>query len=518
MKIAFYTLGCKVNQYETQALSEAFQKRGYEVVGEQETADIYVVNTCTVTGLSDRKSRQYIRRRKRENPDCITCVIGCYAQVSPEEAAAIEGVNIVAGTNEKSRLPEYVEQYLAEREGCAANGDTPQDGGHCHIKEYDGQTPYEETGVITSMESRTRAFLKIQEGCSQFCTYCIIPYARGAMRSRALEDVVKEAKSLIDRGFKELVLTGINTALYGMEPGFSASSRVDTGQKDSEGAAETIGSILGGAAAIPDDILEESTAIPSGILEEERDAISGEKTDSVWGIEAAVQAVAAIPGEFRIRLGSLEPNVVNAHYVERLMKYDKLCPHMHLSLQSGSDRILADMNRHYSREEYEKIVEVLRKKDPGYGISADVIVGFPGEKEEDFMQSADLVRRSGLCRTHVFPYSPRKGTPAAEMKEQVSPQVKKERSQRLIAVGEEAAQEFHRSLEGTVRTVLLEEYDPQSGYCRGYADNYVRVYCPPLPEQSEEDCLNQFFSVRLLSPWKEGMLGCIQKNPIGGGK
>lgn len=484
MKIAFYTLGCKVNQYETQALSEAFQKRGYEVVGEQESADIYVVNTCTVTGLSDRKSRQYIRRRKRENPDCITCVIGCYAQVSPEEAAAIEGVNIVAGTNEKSRLPEYVEQYLAEREGSAANGDTPQTGEHCHIKEYDGQTPYEETGVITSMESRTRAFLKIQEGCSQFCTYCIIPYARGAMRSRALEDVVKEAKSLIDRGFKELVLTGINTALYGMEPGFSVSARVGTAQ----------------------------------ILEEKKDSISREETDSVWGIEAAVQAVAAIPGEFRIRLGSLEPNVVNAQYVERLMKYDKLCPHMHLSLQSGSDRILADMNRHYSREEYEKIVEVLRKKDPGYGISADVIVGFPGEKEEDFMQSADLVRRSGLCRTHVFPYSPRKGTPAAEMKEQVSPQVKKERSQRLIAVGEEAAQEFHRSLEGTVRTVLLEEYDPQSGYCRGYADNYVRVYCPPLPEQSEEDCLNQFFSVRLLSPWKEGMLGCIQKNPIGGGK
>lgn len=484
MKIAFYTLGCKVNQYETQALSEAFQKRGYEVVGEQESADIYVVNTCTVTGLSDRKSRQYIRRRKRENPDCITCVIGCYAQVSPEEAAAIEGVNIVAGTNEKSRLPEYVEQYLAEREGSAANGDTPQTGGHCHIKEYDGQTPYEETGVITSMESRTRAFLKIQEGCSQFCTYCIIPYARGAMRSRALEDVVKEAKSLIDRGFKELVLTGINTALYGMEPGFSVPARVGTAQ----------------------------------ILEEKKDSISREETDSVWGIEAAVQAVAAIPGEFRIRLGSLEPNVVNAQYVERLMKYDKLCPHMHLSLQSGSDRILADMNRHYSREEYEKIVEVLRKKDPGYGISADVIVGFPGEKEEDFMQSADLVRRSGLCRTHVFPYSPRKGTPAAEMKEQVSPQVKKERSQRLIAVGEEAAQEFHRSLEGTVRTVLLEEYDPQSGYCRGYADNYVRVYCPPLPEQSEEDYLNQFFSVRLLSPWKEGMLGCIQKNPIGGGK
>lgn len=483
MKIAFYTLGCKVNQYETQALSEAFQKRGYEVVGEQETADIYVVNTCTVTGLSDRKSRQYIRRRKRENPDCITCVIGCYAQVSPEEASAIEGVNIVAGTNEKSRLPEYVEQYLANRE-TELQGEKPQAAPICHIKEYGGDTPYEETGVITSMESRTRAFLKIQEGCSQFCTYCIIPYARGAMRSRTLEDVVKEAKSLIDRGFKELVLTGINTALYGMEPGFSVSARVGMAQ----------------------------------ILEEKKDSISREETDSVWGIEAAVQAVAAIPGEFRIRLGSLEPNVVNAQYVERLMKYDKLCPHMHLSLQSGSDRILADMNRHYSREEYEKIVEVLRKKDPGYGISADVIVGFPGEKEEDFMQSADLVRRSGLCRTHVFPYSPRKGTPAAEMKEQVSPQVKKERSQRLIAVGEEAAQEFHRSLEGTVRTVLLEEYDPQSGYCRGYADNYVRVYCPPLPEQSEEDCLNQFFSVRLLSPWKEGMLGCIQKNPIGGGK
>lgn len=444
MRIAFYTLGCKVNQYETQALKEAFAGLGWEVVEDHEPAEVYVVNTCTVTGLSDRKSRQYIRRMKRENPDCVTCVIGCYAQVSPEEAAAIEGVDVVAGTNEKSRLPELVEEFLRDRKQVR------------RIKDYEELKEYEETGVITSMESRTRAFLKIQEGCNQFCSYCIIPYARGAVRSRALTDIVSEAESLINQGFKELVLTGINTALYGREPGFHVE-----GPETEEG---------------------------------------------VHGIEIAVRALNRLPGDFRIRLGSLEPTVVSASYVERLMKYEKLCPHLHLSLQSGSDRILAAMNRHYNRRDYLDIVEVLRRYDPGYGITADVIVGFPGETEEDFTDSVELVRAAKLCRTHVFPYSKRKGTPAAELPGQLTTQEKKARGRRLTEAAEETAVEFCREICGQVRTVLFEEWDQEAEAYRGYADNYVRVYTKDT-EMEESELLNRFWEVELTEPFRDGVLG-----------
>lgn len=441
MKIAFHTLGCKVNQYETQALKEKFLRRGYEIVGEDDFADVYVVNTCTVTGLSDRKSRQFVRRAKKINPNGITAVIGCYVQVNPSEAKNIEGVNIVAGTNERNRLPDYIEEYVKAK------------GVDCHVKDWEQLAEYEETGVITSMDSRTRAFIKVQEGCNQFCSYCIIPYARGTVRSRAKEDIVKEAESLIHQGFKELVLTGINTALYGMEKGF--------------------------AEPAPDE--------------------------GVYGIEVIVKVLNGLPGDFRIRIGSLEPNVINADYAKRLLKYERLCPHLHLSLQSGSDRILREMNRSYRREDYLKLVNMLKEYDPGYGITTDVIVGFPGETEKDFRDSCDMAERAGFSRVHVFKYSRRKGTKAADMAGQIPPDVKAARSAELIRISEAAAARFFMRNLGTARRVLLEQYDEKNGMAEGWSDNYIKVYC-----EADESRCNTFADVDLIELYRDGVKGIIR--------
>lgn len=450
MKVAFYTLGCKVNQYETQGLREAFLRAGYTVADEREPADVYVVNTCTVTGMSDRKSRQYIRRTKRLNPQSVTVVTGCYAQTGARQVAAIPGVDIVAGTNEKANILRYVEEYLAARRTVSETASKAQDEAApvCHIRPYEELDQYEEMGIITSMESRTRAFIKIQEGCNRFCSYCVIPYARGTLRSRNKAEIVAEARSLLTKGFKELVLTGINTALYGMEPDF---------------------------------------------LTEE-----GEPR----GVESIVKAISALPGEFRIRLSSLEPTVVNAEYVLRLLQYEKLCHHLHLSLQSGSDPVLCAMNRHYTAAEYEKIVAELRKIDPGYGISTDLIAGFPGETEDDHRQTLAVISRSMFCKVHAFPYSKRKGTKAAALPEQISPEIKARRSAELAAAGELAADAFFRSCAGQIRTVLFEEKDEKTGLWRGHADNFVQVYC-----HSENDLENQFVQVQLCEPLAEGIRG-----------
>ncbi|MDD3167909.1 MAG: tRNA (N(6)-L-threonylcarbamoyladenosine(37)-C(2))-methylthiotransferase MtaB [Eubacteriales bacterium] len=444
MKIAFHTLGCKVNQYETQALKEKFLQRGYEIVGENDFADVYVINTCTVTGLSDRKSRQFIRRVKKINPDSITAVIGCYAQVSPDEARSIEGVNIVAGTNEKNKLPDYIEAYAKTK------------GVDCHIREWDQLTEYEETGIITSMDSRTRAFIKIQEGCDRFCSYCIIPYARGTVRSRGKEEIVKEAESLIGQGFKELVLTGINTALYGMEKGKICNTDQD----------------------------------------------NSENPDMIYGIEIIVNALNELPGDFRIRLGSLEPNVIDVDYARRLLKYERLCPHMHLSLQSGSDRILKEMNRIYDRKDYLQLVHLLKEHDPGYGITTDIIVGFPGETEEDYGESRSMIEQAGFCKVHVFKYSKREGTRAAEMKAHISPEVKARRSVELIRISDTESRRFYKRNLGTARRVLLEQYDPKTGLLEGLTDNYIKVYC----KGSENRC-NTFADVRLIELYRDGVKG-----------
>lgn len=454
MKIAFYTLGCKVNQYETQALKESFLQRGFQIEEEHGLADIYVVNTCTVTGLADRKSRQYIRRMKKQNPESIVAVIGCYAQVNPEEVAAIVGVDLVVGNNEKKDLPEYIEELIEKKQVESA-----EDGASVHILPRDELVEYEESGIITSMESRTRAYIKIQDGCNQFCSYCIIPYARGPIRSRACRDAVNEAESLIKKGFKELVLTGINTALYGMEKDF----RVDEEYEDELG--------------------------------------------DVYGIEIIVKLINDIPGDFRIRLSSLEPTVINPLLAKRLLKYHKLCHHLHLSLQSGSDRILKSMNRHYNRTDYLEIVEALREADPNYGLTTDVIVGFPGETSADFRDSIDMVHRVGFLKTHVFPYSRRHGTKAADLSEQVDPQTKKARSVELIRQSEDSAVHFLKGTLGTSRRVLLEEYDSKSGTVSGYSDNYIKVYCLVSDEKQGQKLLNTLQEVRFIEIFADGVKG-----------
>jgi len=443
MKIAFHTLGCKVNQYESEAMAKEFRRKGHEIVGEREFADVYVINTCTVTAVADKKSRQYIRRMKKVNPDSIVAVTGCYVQIDPEAVTGIEGVDIVTGTNEKSTLPEYVERFAAEKSNQPWTV----------IRDWKDLDTYEDTGIVTSAETRTRAYIKIQEGCNRFCSYCVIPYARGNIRSRDLGEIVEEAKQLIGAGYKEIVLTGINTALYGYD---------------------------------------EPTS----------------ENEEIFGVEKVIAALDRLPGNFRIRLSSLEPAVVNADYVRRLLKYERLCHHLHLSAQSGSDRILKAMNRPYDRSQYLQIVETLRSFDPWYGISTDIIVGFPGEKERDFEDSLSLVQICDFCKVHAFKYSRRPKTLAASMKEQVSPQVKNRRSDQLQEAGAKAAAGFCEKNLGRQEIVLIEEYLPRDGMVTGFTGNYIRAYIR-CPEEGAGELLNTFRQVRLTESFRDGCIALI---------
>ena len=429
MKVAFHTLGCKVNQYETEAMKEQFARGGYQIVGEDDFADVYVVNTCTVTNMADRKSRQFIRHAGKINPDAVVAVTGCYAQMKPDEVSAIEGVEIVAGTDEKHHMLDFVNDYMTQHAATIS------------IKPYDQLSEYEDLGVIDAMESRTRAFIKIQEGCNRFCSYCVIPYARGQVRSRDEGEIVREVRGLVDKGYREIVLTGINTALYGADKGELA-------------------------------------------------------------IEPLIARLNAIEGDFRIRLSSLEPTVIDAEFVKGLLGYEKLCHHLHLSIQSGSDRILGFMDRHYSREDYLEIVNVLRDFDPHYGISTDIIVGFPGETEEDFQDSVAMTRQAQFCKVHAFKYSMRSGTKAAEMGDQIPGEVKNQRSEELIEAAESTAEHFFDACVGDNRRVLFETCEDKM--ITGYTDNYIKVYA-----EGDETMFNELCEVRLLKKYKDGMLGEI---------
>ncbi len=424
-------------------MKEQFRAAGCTVVGEEDTADVYVINTCTVTNLADRKSRQYIRRMKKKCPEAVIAVTGCYAQVKPEEVSALEEADIVAGTGEKNNILSYVQQFMEERQR------------QTHIKSYDELTGYDDKGVITSMESRTRAYIKIQEGCDRFCSYCLIPFARGHVRSRNPEEITEEAETLIRQGFKEIILTGINTALYGAEENFSYPLKPD------------------------------------------------EEAAGMRGIEIIIKRINDLEGDFRIRLSSLEPTVINAAYVRELMKYDKLCHHLHLSVQSGSNHVLKLMNRRYDRSEYLEIVKVLREFDPLYGITTDIICGFPGETDKDFEDSLDIIEQVKFCKVHAFRYSKRRGTAAALMEGQVSGEVKKRRSDRLIEAGEKAAAEFMESCRNSVRPVLFEEVC--GTLVAGYSDNYIKVYA-----EGEAGDLNNIRRVKLLEKYKDGMKGEIE--------
>ena len=453
MLIATKTLGCKVNQYETEMLKERFQNKGHEIVGENDFADVYIINTCTVTSLADRKSRQYIRKMKKLNPNSVIAVTGCYAQISPEEVAAIEEVDIVTGTNKKGELPELVEEFISRK----------AEEHIVKVDAYEELNEYIETGIITSMESRTRAYIKVQEGCNRFCSYCVIPFARGKVRSRKVEYIVEEAKSLVAQGFKEVVLTGINTALYGTEPEFEYDGELE-------------------------------------------------------GIEIIINELENLEGDFRIRLSSLEPTVINAEYVQKLTKYKKLCPHLHLSIQSGSDNVLKLMNRRYDRNEYLDIVKVLKDFDPGYGITTDIIAGFPGESEEDFKDSLDMVERVGFCKVHAFKYSKRPGTKAAEMKGHIAPEVKNRRGSQLIKAGDMATIKFREGCKGQKRRVLIEEYDESTKLFTGYTENYIKAYFTAeeymskygiektLMEEIVDGAINTFIDVEMLEIYKEGMM------------
>lgn len=491
MIISFYTLGCKVNQYETEMLKERFKEKGHEITDEEAFADVYVINTCTVTSLADRKSRQYIRRMKKKNQDAIIAVTGCYAQIKPEEVSAIDGVDIVTGTNQKGQIVELVEKFFentADKKSIKETEDfivLPADANDtsiknrktkteviCVVKDGKELTEYEETGIITSMESRTRAYIKVQEGCNRFCSYCIIPYARGQVRSRNPKDVVAEAQSLLDQGFKEIILTGINTALYGTEKGFKEKYQMSFEIKNN-----------------PKQCDDDATY------------------EGVDGIEILIKALNDLPGDFRIRLSSLEPTVINKDYVKGLLKYEKLCHHLHLSIQSGSNSILKAMNRRYTREEYLEIVRELQQFDSGYGITTDIIVGFPGETEEDFQDSLDIAEKAGFCRVHPFKYSKRNGTKAAEMSSQINGEIKKDRMNCLLEKSENVSQKFYRDCFGRKERVLTEEYAEDGKYIIGYSGNYIKTYIP-LGENSiiPKDC---FVEVVLKEPYKDGVLAAL---------
>jgi threonylcarbamoyladenosine tRNA methylthiotransferase MtaB len=415
MKIAFYTLGCKVNQYETGVLSEKFRMLGFDVVAPHEFADVYVINSCTVTSVADKKSRNYLRRSKKKNPDSITALIGCYAQIAGDQIKTeVPEIDLVLGSEEKSELPQRILSMLSPEDVHLVHG----------------------TGVST-VASRTRSYIKIEDGCDRFCSYCVIPYARGKVTSRYLDEIINEANSLVHGGCKEIILTGINAALYGRDRGESE------------------------------------------------------------GIASVIEGISRIDGDFRIKLSSLEPTVIDADYAAKLVKYEKLCPHMHLSLQSGSDGILEKMQRNYRMDDYMRIVEVLKKHDPDYSISTDIIVGFPGETEADFRKSVEAVRNIGFSNVHVFKYSKRPLTTAVNMPEQVSDETKNERSRILLKESEMAAKKFRENNAGKMKRVLFlgaveEPTEVRESVYEGVTENELTVFM-----KSEADLTNSFRSVTI---------------------
>ncbi|MDK2933357.1 MAG: threonylcarbamoyladenosine tRNA methylthiotransferase MtaB [Clostridiales bacterium] len=431
-KVAFYTLGCKVNQYETEAMTELFEKEGYEVTDFDQYADVYVINTCTVTNLGDRKSRQMIRRAKKLNQDSIVAVVGCYAQTAAEEISQIEGVNLIIGTKDRSRIVEFINQLEEQKQQINAVGNIMT------VREFEDMK-------VTAYKERTRAFLKIQEGCNQFCSYCIIPYARGPVRSRKPEDIVEEVKSLAQNGFKEIVFAGIHVASYGKD--------------------------LGNTNLM--DIIK--------------------RVHNIDGIE-------------RLRLSSIEPTTIDEAFVADALQLPKLCPHYHISLQSGCDETLKRMNRKYTTAEYRKVVRRLRENFPDVAITTDVMVGFPGETQEEFEKSRQFVEEIGFSQLHVFKYSPRKGTPAASYSDQITPKEKERRSKIIIKLAENSEKRFLEKFIGREMDVLFEQQlKDKARYYEGLTTNYIKVIAT-----SNQDIHGQILKVRLNKIGK----GCINGDII----
>lgn len=420
-KAALHNLGCKVNAYETEAMQHLLEEAGYEIVPFTQKADVYVINTCSVTNMADRKSRQMLHKAKKNNPDSIVVAAGCYVQTSEKEVLNDLSVDIVIGNDRKHDLVRLLEEYSLD-----SVSDTVDDIN-------DGKHDFEEL-FIDQTKEHTRAFIKVQDGCNQFCSYCIIPYARGRVRSRRFENVIAEVERLAANGFKEIVLTGIHLSSYGVD-------------------------------------FEEAT----GLLE-------------------LIQAVNAVKGIERIRLGSLEPKIVTEHFASELSKLDKICPHFHLSLQSGCDATLKRMNRKYTTKEYERGCELLRKYFVHPAITTDVIVGFPGETEEEFEQTEAYLKHIHFYEMHIFKYSKRKGTRAAVMPDQIDEQIKAARSEKLIALGHDMSKEFRKFYIGKNEEALFEEKAVigDKEYFVGYTKEYVKV-----AKETDENLENQIVSGRI---------------------
>lgn len=446
-RAALHNLGCKVNAYETDAMQQILEDAGYVIVPFSEVADVYVINTCSVTNIADQKSRQMLHRAKKKNPDAIVVAAGCYVQTATEDVATDAAVDIVIGNNEKEKLVALIEDYARKQASITIQDEdavapysaqirASEDGKNflraqearptlidC-VDINDGEVPYEKLRMHHATP-RTRAFLKVQDGCNQFCSYCIIPYARGRVRSREIADVVAEVRELASLGYHEVVLTGIHLSSFGLKEGYNHAK--------------------------------------------ENDALLD-----------LIEAVAAVAGIERIRLGSLEPQIITEHFTKRLAAVDKICPHFHLSLQSGCDATLLRMNRKYSTAEYRISCEILRKyfRDPA--ITTDVITGFPGETEEEFAHTLRFVKEIGFYEMHVFPYSKRAGTRAAEMEDQINEAIKHERSAQLIALSDTMSREFRENYQGREVEALLETSYEKDGknYLTGYTREYIRVAVP----------------------------------------
>lgn len=434
-RIAFYTLGCKVNQVETEQLIEEFVSRGYQLAGFDEPADIYIINTCTVTHVSDRKSRAMLRRAVRRNPQAIVAAIGCVAQVSHEQLAAIEGVDLVIGNRDKENLPAIIEEYMAREHSGAEVVVNP-------ITRDDKLQAI----MYSKLHQRTRAFVKIQDGCQSYCAYCIIPQARGPVRSKLPEDVLAEIKQLVHLGYKEIVLTGIHTGFYGI------------------------------------DITD-------------------------WNLNRLIRTILdQVPGSYRIRLSSIEPLEINDELLDMIVRDRRMCRHLHIPLQSGSDRILRSMGRRYDRNYYRELIEKTAREIPQIAITADVIVGFPGETKQDFQDSYDLIEQLPISDLHVFKYSRRAGTRAAEMINQVAEYEKHTRSEILLELAKNKKNMFIKRFTGQTINLLVEQKSGKDKYT-GITDNYIEVIF-----SSELDLCGHLTGVKLLGADKQVALGqlCIE--------
>ncbi|MEG2412777.1 MAG: tRNA (N(6)-L-threonylcarbamoyladenosine(37)-C(2))-methylthiotransferase MtaB [Clostridium sp.] len=434
MKVALYTLGCRVNSYESEAMAEKFIKDGYEVVSFDEYSDVYVINTCTVTNMGDKKSRQMIGRARRSNPEAIIAVVGCYSQIASDEIAKIEGVDVVLGSRNKGEVVYWVNRTREEKKQIIEVSDVLKN------------KKFEELS-INEYQDKTRAFLKIQDGCNRFCTYCLIPFARGAVCSKEPEQIIKEVKDLSQNGFKEIILSGVHTASYGVD------------------------------------------------------------LDGEWNLVRVLEEIDKIPGIERIRIGSIDPTFFTEGVIERICALKKLCPHFHLSLQSGSDGTLRRMNRKYTAAEYKEVVDNLRKYMKDVSITTDIIAGFPGESNVEFEETYKFLKDIKLSKMHIFKYSKREGTKAADMPFQVDGNLKDVRSKKLIDLNNALEVEFMgRFMDKDLKVLYEEALKEKKNHYVGYTENYIKVIT-----ESEESLTGKIVSTKIEGIESENMIGRILK-------